>query len=108
MGQSKMIKGIALGALAGAALSLFDRNTRTSTMNCVKQTGSSAREYAKNPSDAIHNFRLKYQEWNQTIDQQVKNLVDILDQVEGYLNKVEELDTNKQEQLQEEPQQMTS
>lgn len=115
MGDNKMIKGIAIGALAGAALSLFDRNTRTSTVDCLKKTGTFTKGYVKNPSDAIHDFRLKYQEWNRTLDQQVNNLVTMLDQLEGYLNKVEQLDSkqnqNEQENQQEEqqqPQQLSS
>ncbi|SIT93140.1 hypothetical protein [Edaphobacillus lindanitolerans] len=49
MAGSKFGKMVALGALAGAVISMFDRNTRESMMGTAKKLGADMRYYAKNP-----------------------------------------------------------
>ncbi|MET3576280.1 YtxH domain-containing protein [Bhargavaea ullalensis] len=49
MAGSKFGKMVAIGALAGAVISMFDRNTRNSMMSSAKKLGADVRYYAKNP-----------------------------------------------------------
>ncbi|KGX90319.1 hypothetical protein [Pontibacillus marinus] len=106
MGESKMLKGLAIGAFAGMALSLIDGPTRKKTVHCLKQSGSHAKGYAKNPSHAIEDLRIKYEQWSYTLDSQIKNVLDMLDQMEGYLSKVEQADEEPPKQLEGPPKQL--
>lgn len=99
MAQNKMLKGLAIGAVAGMVLSLIDRPTRTQTMDCLKQSGNHAKEFAKNPSHAIHELRIRYEHWSSTLDNRIKGVLHTLDQMEGYLEKVEDTDDEPSKQL---------
>lgn len=107
MGESKMLKGLAIGAFAGMALSLIDRPTRTRTVHCLKQTGNYAKGVAKNPSEAIHDLRIKYEEVSYTLDKRINDVLSTLDQMEGYLNKVESTEEEPPKQLEGAPKQLT-
>lgn len=48
MSQSKLCKGVVIGAIVGAAVSMFDRKTREHTVETMKNIKDSVIYYAKN------------------------------------------------------------
>ncbi|KGP91017.1 hypothetical protein N780_17235 [Pontibacillus chungwhensis BH030062] len=89
MGENKLIKGMLIGALAGVVYALFDKDTRLEASTCVKRTSGKIREYAAHPSDAIHDFRLKYEHMAQAVTAGSEQAVHILDQLNEFLEKIE-------------------
>ncbi|WP_040224932.1 hypothetical protein [Bhargavaea cecembensis] len=49
MAGSKFGKMVAIGALAGAVISMFDKGTRASMASSAKKLGADVKYYAKNP-----------------------------------------------------------
>ncbi|MFC0522121.1 YtxH domain-containing protein [Pontibacillus salicampi] len=92
MARNKMLTGVAVGALAGALVSLFDKTTREDTTKCLKQMGTHTQGYIDNPSQAFHDLRSQYERATSTIDNSTKQAVSFLNKMEGYLNKLEEKD----------------
>lgn len=106
MRDNKMLKGLAIGAFAGMIFSLIDRPTRTQTFDCLKQSGNYAKGFAKKPSHAIHDLRIKYEQWSYTLDKRIKDVLATLDQVEGYLKQVEQTEEEPPKQLEGPPKQL--
>jgi hypothetical protein len=55
MGKSKLLPFIAIGALAGAAISMFDKHTRAHTVTSVKNAKDKVTYYAQN-RDELENL----------------------------------------------------
>lgn len=53
MSSSKFWKGVILGAIAGGALSLFDRKTRMSVKENIQCTSEKLAYFAKHPQETI-------------------------------------------------------
>ncbi|WLR51229.1 hypothetical protein LC040_19035 [Bacillus tianshenii] len=49
--RNKMWQGVFIGAIVGAAVTMFDRDTRENTMNCFKKNCSSTWDVLKNPAE---------------------------------------------------------
>jgi len=58
MNESKLFKGMVVGALAGASISLFDRATREEVKYKLKTVSSDVKYYSKNRED----LKMKLQE----------------------------------------------
>ncbi|MYL34863.1 hypothetical protein GLW08_15615 [Pontibacillus yanchengensis] len=99
MGQNKLMTGVALGALAGAILTMFDKTTRVQTGQCLKSMGTQTKGYISNPTQAIHDFRNQYERATNTLTQRTNDIVSFLDQMEGYLDTVEQQTEDQQEKL---------
>lgn len=89
MGESKLGKGLLVGALVGVAYALFDQDTRSEAVTCVKQTSEKVKAYALHPSDAVHDLRLKYEHVAQAVTTGSEQAVRILDQLNDFLEKIE-------------------
>lgn len=48
MGKSKLLPFVAIGAVAGAIISMFDKNTREQTVTAVKNAKDTVSYYAQN------------------------------------------------------------
>lgn len=69
MGKSLFWKGVFLGAIAGGALSLFDKDTRQAVAaNCKKTTGEIS-HYIKHPNEAISQVKELTSKVKSTIEQ---------------------------------------
>lgn len=80
-GNNKLIKGILFGALAGAAISLLDRETREKTAVQVKDCGRTVWHYSKNPSEFIESFSDKITVTRQKIEEVTDDIAFIVDKV---------------------------
>lgn len=86
MNESKLFKGMVVGALAGAGMSLLDRATREEVKYKLKTVSSDVKYYSKNRED----LRMKLQE---TADK-LQTVYNQFSQDAQYLSgKVEELKT---------------
>lgn len=79
--NNKLIKGILFGALAGAAISLLDRETREKTVVQVKDCGRTVWHYSKNPSELIESFSDKVAVARQKIDEVTEDIAFIVEKV---------------------------
>lgn len=80
--NNKLVKGMLIGAFVGAAISLFDRETREKTVVNVKDCSQKFWSCAKNPSKVIGNItervsstRVKVEEFSEEI-QYILNKID--------------------------------
>ncbi|WP_053217209.1 hypothetical protein [Virgibacillus senegalensis] len=92
MSDSKLTKGIIIGAAVGGLLSLYDRPTRTQLVRNLKKTGSSAGYYLRNPSDAVRNIRECYEKAAGALSSGAESALEIMDQVQSTLENVSKLD----------------
>jgi len=86
MSESKFVKGIVIGAIAGAGLSLLDRVTREDVKYKLRTVSSDVKYYSKNRED----LKLKLQEKAD----QIQTVYNQFSQDAQYIsNKVDELKT---------------
>ena len=69
MSNSKFWKGVILGAMAGGALSLFDRRTRTSVKENIQCTSEKLAYFAKNPRETINTVKETSRKIRSTIEE---------------------------------------
>ncbi|WP_163100732.1 YtxH domain-containing protein [Peribacillus alkalitolerans] len=82
--KNRLLQGIMLGALAGAAMSLMSRDTRSSVVSGTKQYSKELQSFIKNPNDFFD--RLK-----ETSGRIRKTVQQISDDVAFISQKVEEI-----------------
>ncbi|QDP39336.1 YtxH domain-containing protein [Radiobacillus deserti] len=88
MGRSKLMKGIFIGAAVGGALSLLDRDTRKEVSNHVKAMINTSKYYKNHPTEALQDVQAFYSNIMQKASVWTDNSVDILKDVEDFLEKV--------------------
>ncbi|MBB6447354.1 YtxH domain-containing protein [Bacillus benzoevorans] len=82
MSGSKFWKGVLLGAVVGGALSLFDRQTRTTVVgNCLK-TKEKITYYAKHPDEAAQCMTESARKIRSTIEEVGEDISFITEKVE--------------------------
>ncbi|MGM9923606.1 MAG: YtxH domain-containing protein [Bacillus sp. (in: firmicutes)] len=80
--QNKLWKGLLIGALAGAAISMMDRNTRAATIDCAKRGYQSARSIIQNPDMIMGSVRETSSRLRSTIESISEDVSAITSQVE--------------------------
>lgn len=80
--KSRLLQGILLGALAGAAISMLDRNTREKTIECAKKGYRNAREVIENPEHIISQVKETSDKIRTTIETITEDVAFITNQVE--------------------------
>ncbi|UFU00010.1 YtxH domain-containing protein [Radiobacillus kanasensis] len=88
MGQNKMLKGILIGAVVGGAISLLDRTTRKEVMKHGKALMDYSVYYKNHPSEALQDVQDFYSGVLQKASTFTDNSVDMLKDVEDFLEKV--------------------
>ena len=88
--MSKFWKGVLLGAIAGGAMSLFDRETRRNVIDHCQKTTEKATYYAKHPQEAVYQIQESTRKIRRTIE-------DVSGEVSFIAEKIDELrDTTPQ------------
>ncbi|MCP1156952.1 YtxH domain-containing protein [Bacillus infantis] len=82
MGKTKLLQGMLLGAIAGGALSLFDKETRRAVLETSRKTAGSAAYYIKNPSKAVESVKQTAGSIRTTIEQVTEDVAFITEKVE--------------------------
>ncbi len=82
MGKSKFSRYLLIGALTGAAISMFDRNTRNEVKRKTKNISSQASFYTKNPEVLKMKFQEKQEQLQNIYNQFSGDALYIKDQVE--------------------------
>jgi gas vesicle protein len=82
--KNRLMQGILLGALAGAAMSLMSRDTRSSVVTSTKQCSKDLQAFIKNPNDFFDRMKETSGRIRKTIQQ-------ISDDVAFISQKVEEM-----------------
>lgn len=104
--DNKLVRGIALGALLGAAVSLLDKTTRDEVIHSGKKLKNKLKNYMDNPSSFTEEFKQKVvcvkdtvQEVSEDISfitEKVKEIKDATPQVLGIIQETKERFTQKQ------------
>lgn len=81
--KNKLLQGILLGALAGAAISMLDRRTRESTIECAKKGYRETREIIQNPDRIIGQVKETSNKIRSTIESITEDVAVISNQVEA-------------------------
>lgn len=82
MGSNKFWKGILMGALAGGAISLLDRDTRQSVLEGVKKGAKGVSYYITHPSETAEMIREKTQQLRTTVEQVSEDVSFIAEKVD--------------------------
>ncbi|WP_337019238.1 YtxH domain-containing protein [Oceanobacillus massiliensis] len=88
MGKRKLLMGITLGAIVGGATALFDREAREYAKDKLTAAKSNSSYFMSHPSEAVHNLRDAFDQFNQTFADGAANAINALEQVETTLDKV--------------------
>ncbi|MED3662729.1 YtxH domain-containing protein [Ureibacillus sp. FSL K6-8385] len=94
MSESKLCKGVVIGALVGAAVSMLDRTTREQTVEKLKKTKNKVIYYAKNRSELqqLVNEKIeKMQKLYEDTKDNVNFIMEKLDEVKGIPGAVQEI-----------------
>lgn len=106
MSKSKFWKGVLLGAFAGGALSLIDRETRKIVLeNCQKTTGKIT-YYAKNPQEAVHQIKESTRKIRHTIEEvgeEVSFIAEKIDELKEVTPKASDFVLETKEAFSEKP-----
>lgn len=107
MGSNKFWKGVLMGALAGGAISLFDKDTRHSVMEGLKKGTKEVSYYISHPSETADKLREKTQQLRTTVEQvsedvsfiaeKVDELREVTPAVIGIVNDTKEAFTHKED-----------
>ncbi|GGD04670.1 hypothetical protein GCM10007216_39110 [Thalassobacillus devorans] len=90
MNEHKFWKGVMIGAVIGGAVTLLDKETREYVFSSTKRAGVSVKSYTSNPSEAIRELRLKYNQLTNRVADGAKDILEVLNKVEELLDKVSE------------------
>lgn len=81
-GSRKFWLGMALGALAGGAISLFDRETRESVQDDARKVSSGVKYIVKNPNEFIGEVKETVNKVRSTVEQVTEDVSLIAEKVE--------------------------
>lgn len=100
MGKQKLCIGVLLGAIAGGAAALFDRETRYYAKNKLQSAKSSTSYMLKHPTETLRQVQQISNEFNEKFNSNADNVINALDQVEETWSKIsrkepEKLETTK-------------
>lgn len=93
--HNKLVRGMLIGAFTGAALSMLDRETRKSTVKCVRQCSQQLWSYTKNPTEMIENMTGTISNAKNKIEgitEDIIYIVDKLNQVQDTTSRLKSLD----------------
>jgi len=80
--KSKLLQGIILGAIAGAAISMLDRHTRESAITCTKKGVKTVRNVVENPEIITNSVKETTEKIRATIESMTEDVAIITNQVE--------------------------
>lgn len=88
MGRRKLCTGIILGAVVGGLISLIDKDTRMYAKNKLSTTTNHTKYYLRNPSKAVRNARISFNEFSENFKSGAESTINALEQIEETLDKV--------------------
>ncbi|MFC4388869.1 hypothetical protein ACFOZ1_13790 [Gracilibacillus marinus] len=95
MGKKLLIRGMVIGALAGGALSLLDKDTRNYVNIKCKQTQVNVKYYAKHPSQFVQMIQSNYEKCSEQLTTGLAQTTEVLKQLENVTGKVKGNENNK-------------
>jgi len=93
MGRRKILLGMVVGAVAGGATALIDKDARDYAKKKLVLAKATSSYYISHPSEAVHNLKQTVDKLNHVFASGSSNAINALEQVEQTLDKV----TNKSE-----------
>lgn len=92
--NNKLVKGMLIGAFVGAAISLFDRETRKNTAITVKDCSQKIWKCAKDPSKMIENISNKLSSTRAKVEEFTEDIQYIINKVNDIKNSTQNLTNN--------------
>lgn len=99
MGRRKLYTGIFIGAVVGGLTALINKEARVYAKNKWRTTTKFTKYYLKNPSEAVRNVRISFDEFNKNFTSGAESTVNALEQIEETLDKVMKKKTSEQKLL---------
>jgi len=87
MGKNKLFIGMAVGAVVGGLVTLFDKPTRAYTKRKVQDASNKTKAAIQNPSEMIQNVQTSFNRFNDTFQNGANNAINALEQVESTVDK---------------------
>jgi len=88
MGKNKLMTGMVVGALIGGLMTLTDRSTRTYTKRKIQDVTDKTKDVIQNPSDVIESAKIKFNQYNDAVQNGADNAINALEQVESTLDRL--------------------
>ncbi|MDQ0231652.1 YtxH domain-containing protein [Metabacillus malikii] len=79
--ENKLLKGMVIGAIVGAAVSMFDKNTRQAVLQSSKSMCSSLTQYVKQPTKLTTDVKRKVDTVRDTVQEVSDDLAFINEKV---------------------------
>lgn len=83
--------GVLLGAAAGTAVALLDKTTRQETGRKLKNFGGSVQRYKTQPSEAVRDIRLSYENIAGSITQKLDEALKLISTVQETIDMIDTL-----------------
>ncbi|WP_077624325.1 hypothetical protein [Sediminibacillus massiliensis] len=96
MSESKLLKGIIIGATVGGLISLADKSTRVEVSRNLKKAGDRTNYYLKNPSDVIQGVRSCYEQLASNLFTGADSVVEMLSDIQQTIEKVSSTDEHRE------------
>lgn len=88
MGKRTLFSSIAIGAVVGGAVSLFNKETRDYVKDKSSEAVDQVNYYAQHPNEAISGLKRTVNDVTTKIDENKTGALNTLDQVENTIGKV--------------------
>ena len=82
--KNKLLRGILIGAAAGAVISLFDKGTRESVMECSRKSFEKTKGAIQNPGQVIEGIREKSEHIIDTMESISEDVTYIANKVQEF------------------------
>ena len=84
-GKSKLLQGILIGAIAGAAISMLDQQARATTMECGKKSYQKVRHIVENPEIVINKVNDTRNQVKSSFNSIKEDVLSISDQINALM-----------------------
>lgn len=92
MGMNKLWTGALIGAVVGAAVTLFDTETRNDVVRGVTGTSQKVKQYVQHPSYSLEILSQKYHRSMSNLSKRANDLLYVMDQVQYVLERIESIE----------------
>lgn len=87
MGKRRIISHIVIGAIVGAVISLFNKETRTYAKDKITVLKDQINDVKEHPDKAVRTLRTAVEKVNHSLASSAENVLQTLDKVEDKLDK---------------------
>lgn len=91
MNSTNVYTGIILGAVAGSAVALLDKKTRSKVNRQLKSVGGAVQRYKGHPSEAVRDLRESYERFAGVLFEKTEDTLDLLSTIQETVEMIDDL-----------------